>query len=73
MTEDSVILALDLANNIPEARESQTWYKEPTTNNINAKDRKSNNEIMEILKYMESEIAFLKREQEALEFANPPS
>ena len=68
MTEDSVILALDLANNIPEARESQTWHKEPTT-----KDRKSNNEIMEILKYMESEIAFLKREQEALEFANPPS
>lgn len=73
MTEDSIILALDLANNIPEARESQTWHKEPTTNNINAKDRKSNNEIMEILKYMESEIAFLKREQEALEFANPPS
>ena len=28
--------------------------------------------MMEILKYTKSEIAFLKRKQEALEFANPP-
>ena len=28
--------------------------------------------MMEILKYMKSEIAPLKRKQEALEFANPP-
>ena len=32
----------------------------------------SNNEMMKMLKYMKSEIASLKRKQEALEFANPP-
>ena len=31
-----------------------------------------NNEMMKMLKYMKSEIASLKRKQEALEFANPP-
>ena len=72
MTEDSATLSLDLANDFPEAEEIQTRNKEPTPKNIQAEDRQSNNEMMEILKYMKSEIASLKRKQEALEFANPP-
>ena len=72
MTEDSAALSLDLANNFPEAEEIQTRNKEPTPKNIQAEDRQSNNEMMEILKYMKSEIASLKRKQEALEFSNPP-
>ena len=72
MTEDSVTLSLDLANDFPEAEESQTRHKETTPKNIQAEDRQSNNEMMEILKYMKSEIASLNRKQEALEFANPP-
>ena len=72
MTEDSAALSLDLANDFPEAEEIQTRNKEPTPKNIQAEDRQSNNEMMEILKYMKSEIASLKRKQEALEFSNPP-
>ena len=72
MTEHSATLSLDLANDFPEADEIQTRNKEPTPKNIQAEDRQSNNEMMEILKYMKSEIASSKRKQEALEFANPP-
>ena len=72
MTEDSATLSLDLANNFPEAEEIQARNKEPTPKNIQAEDRHLNNEIMEILKYMKSEIVPLKRKKEALEFANPP-
>ena len=54
------------------AEEIQTRNKEPTPKNIQAEDRQSNNEMMEILKYMKSEIVSLKRKQEALEFSNPP-
>ena len=72
MTEDSATLSLDLANDFPEAEEIQTRNKEPTPKNIQAEDRQSNNEMMEILKYMKSEIASLKRRQKALDFANPP-
>ena len=72
MTEDSATLSLDLANDFPEAEEIQTRNKEPTPKNIQAEDRQSNNEMMEILKYMKSEIASLRRKQEALEFANRP-
>ena len=71
MTKDSAALSLDLANNFPEAEEIQTRNKEPTPKNIQAKGRQSNNEMMEILKYMKSELAYLKRKQEALEFSNP--
>ena len=72
MTEDSAPLSLDLANDFPEAEEIQARNKEPTPKNIQAEDRQSNNEMMEMLKYMKSEIASLKRKQEALELANPP-
>ena len=72
MTEDSATLSLDLANNFPEAEEIQARNKEPTPKNIQAEDRHLNNEIMEILKYMKSDIVSLKRKKEALEFANPP-
>ena len=71
ITEDSATLSLDLANDFPEAEESQTRHKETTPRNIQAEDRQSNNEMMEILKHMKSEIASIKRKQEALEFANP--
>ena len=73
MTEDSSTLSLDLANDFPEAEESQIRHKEPTPINIQAEeDRHCNNEMMEMLKYMKSEIASLKRKRETLEFANPP-
>ena len=70
MAEDSAALSLDLANDFSEAEESQARHKEPIPKNIQTEDRQSNNEMMEILKYMKSEIASLKRKQEALEFAN---
>ena len=54
MTENSAALSTDLANNFPEAEESQKQYKEPTLKNIQAKNRQSNNKMMEILKYMKS-------------------
>ena len=54
-----------------EAEESERRHKKPTPKNIQAEDRQSNNELMEMLKFMKSEIASLKRKQEALEFANP--
>ena len=72
MTEDSATLSLGLANDFPEAEESQTRHKETTSKNTQVEDRQSNNKMMEILKYMKSDIASLKRKQEALEFANPP-
>ena len=72
MAEDSASLSLDLANDFAEAEESQIRHKEPTPKNIQAENRQSNNEMMEMRKYMKSEIAFLKRKQEALEFSNPP-
>ena len=72
MIEVSASFSVDLANDFPEAEESQIWHKEPTPKNIQAERRQSNNEMMEMLKYMKSEIAFLKTKQEALEFANPP-
>ena len=72
MTEDSATLSLDLANDFPEAKESQARYTEATPKDIQAEDRQCNNEMMEILKYMKSEITSLKRKQEALEFAKPP-
>ena len=71
MTKDSAALSLDLANDFSEAEESQTRHKEPTSKNIQAEDGQSNNEMMEILNYMKSEISSLKRKQEALEFASP--
>ena len=71
MTEDSATLSLDLAKDFPEAEESQARHKETTSKNIQAEDRQSHNQMMEILKIMKSEIASLKRKQEALEFANP--
>ena len=72
MIEVSASFSVDLANDFPEAEESQIWHKEPTPKNIQAERRQSNNEMMEMVKYMKSEIAFLKTKQEALEFANPP-
>ena len=72
MTEDSAALSLDLANDFPEAEDIQTRNNEPTPKTVQAEDRQFNNEMMEILKYMKSEIASLKRKQEALEFENPP-
>ena len=72
MTKDSATLSLDLGNDFHETEESQTRHKEPTSKNIQAEDRQSNNGMMEILKYMESEIASLKRKQEAQEPSNPP-
>ena len=71
MTEDSASLSLDLANDFLEAEESERRHKKPTPKNIQAEDRQSNNELMEMLKFMKSEIASLKRKQEALGFANP--
>ena len=72
MTEDSAALSSDLANDFPEAEESQARHIETTPKHIQAEDRQSNNEMMEIVKHMKSEIAPLKRKQEVLEFANPP-
>ena len=72
MTEDSVTLSLDLANDFPETEKSQTRHKEPIPRTIQAEGKQSNNEMLEILKYIKSEIASLKRKQEALESANPP-
>ena len=66
MTDDSSTLSLNLANQCPEAEESQTRHKEPTLKNIQTEDRQSNNEMMEILKYMKSEITSLTRKQEAI-------
>ena len=51
-TEDLATLSLDLANDFPEAEESQIRHKEPTPKNIQAEDRQSSNEMMEMLKYM---------------------
>ena len=63
MTEDSVTLSLHLANDFLEAKEIQTRNKGPIPKNIHAEDRSSNNKMMEILKYMESEMVSLKRKQ----------
>ena len=52
LPEDSATLSLDLANDFPEAEESQIRHKESTPKNIQAEDRQSNNEMMEMLKYM---------------------
>ena len=71
-TEDSATHSLNLANDFPEAEESQTQHKETTPKNIRAGDRQSNNDMMEIVKCMKSEITSLKRKQETLKFANPP-
>ena len=73
MTDVSAILSLDLANDFPEAEEIQTRHKEPTPKNILAEDRRPNSEMVEIVKHMKSEIAFLKRKQEARESAKSPS
>ena len=72
MTDNSATISLDLANDFPEAEEIQTRNNEPTPKNIQAEGRQSYNKMMEILKYMKSEIASLKRKQKALKFANPP-
>ena len=72
MTKDSVTRSLDQANNFLGAEEIQIRNKEPIPKNIQVEDRQSNNGMMKKLKYMKSEIASLKRKQEALEFANPP-
>ena len=66
MTEDSATLSLNLSNQFPEAEESQTRHREPTLKKIQTEDRQSNDEMMEILKYMKSEIASLTRKREAL-------
>ena len=54
LTENSAAFSTDLENDFPEAEESKTQYKEPTLKNIQAKNRQSNNKMMEILKYMKS-------------------
>ena len=72
MAEDSETLSLDLVNNFPQEEESQTRHKDPTSKNIKAEDRQSNNEMIEILKYIKSEIESLKRKQDTVEFASPP-
>ena len=64
MTEDSVTLFLDLANDFPLTEGSQK--------NIQAEDRQSTKEMMEILNCIKSEIESFKRKQEVLDFANPP-
>ena len=63
MTENSAALSTDLANNFPEAEESQAQYKEPTLKNIQAKNRQSNNKMMQILKYMKLGRLSLKKNQ----------
>ena len=43
ITEDSLIISLDLSNNFPEAEESETRDKEPAPKNIQGEDRQSIN------------------------------
>ena len=71
MTEDSATLSLDLANDFAEAEEIQTRNKEPTPKNIHAEDRQSNSEMMEILKYMKSEISIFKEETRGTRTCKP--
>ena len=43
ITEDSLIISLDLSNSFPEAEESETRYKDPTPKNMQREDRQYNN------------------------------
>ena len=72
MAKDSETLTLNLANNFLQAEESQTRQKEPAPKNIQTDDRQSSNEIIGILKYLKLKIAYLKKKQEVLQFANSP-
>ena len=73
MTEVSLTVSLDLQNELLKVKESQKRHKEPTPKNIQAEDRRSNNKMMKMLKYMKSEIASLKKKHETLAFSNPPT
>ena len=63
MTEDLATLSLDLANDFPEAEKTHMQHKEPTPKNIQAEDKLSNNEMMEMLKYMKPEINSILKEE----------
>ena len=72
MAKDSETIFLDLANDFPQTEGNQTRHKRLLLKNVQTEDKESNNEMMEILKYMKSEIVSFKKKQEALEFANSP-
>ena len=70
MAKDSETIFLDLANDFPQTEGNQTRHKRLLLKIVQTEDKESNNEMMEILKYMKSEIVSFKKKQEALEFAN---
>lgn len=58
---------LNLTHYFPQAEESQTENNEPTPKSIQTEDRQSNNEMIEKLNYMKSDMESSKNEQNAVQ------
>ena len=58
---------LNLTHYFLQAEESQTENNEPTPKSIQTEDRQSNNEMIEKLNYMKSDMESSKNEQNAVQ------